>query len=76
DIRTDAAKTTLYFVNGVLLFAVLLAAQFVRRSKLGRLLIAMRDQEDRVRFSGYDVANFKIFVVCLGAAFAAIGGAS
>ncbi|MEQ8341043.1 urea ABC transporter permease subunit UrtC [Marinovum algicola] len=75
DIRTDAAKTTLYFVNGVLLFAVLLAAQFVRRSKLGRLLIAMRDQEDRVRFSGYDVANFKIFVFCLGAAFAAIGGA-
>ena len=76
DIRTDAAKTTLYFVNGVLLFAVLLAAQFVRRSKLGRLLIAMRDQEDRVRFSGYDVANFKIFVFCLGAAFAAIGGTS
>ncbi|AKO99368.1 Urea ABC transporter, permease protein UrtC (plasmid) [Marinovum algicola DG 898] len=76
DIRTDAAKTTLYFVNGVLLFAVLLAAQFVRRSKLGRLLIAMRDQEDRVRFSGYDVANFKIFVFCLGATFAAIGGAS
>ncbi|WP_095590192.1 urea ABC transporter permease subunit UrtC [Actibacterium ureilyticum] len=75
DIRTDEAKTTLYFVNGVLLFAVLFAAQFVRKSKLGRLLIAMRDQEDRVRFSGYDVANFKIFVFCLGAAFAAIGGA-
>ncbi len=75
DIRTDSAKTILYFVNGALLFAVLLAAQFVRRSKLGRLLIAMRDQEDRVRFSGYDVANFKIFVFCLGAGFAAIGGA-
>lgn len=75
DIRTDSAKTILYFVNGALLFAVLLVAQFVRKSKLGRLLIAMRDQEDRVRFSGYDVANFKIFVFCLGAAFAAIGGA-
>lgn len=75
DIRTDEAKTTLYFVNGVLLFAVLLVAQYVRRSKLGRLLIAMRDQEDRVRFSGYNVANFKIFIFCLGAAFAGIGGA-
>ncbi|MEL6992964.1 MAG: urea ABC transporter permease subunit UrtC, partial [Pseudomonadota bacterium] len=51
DIRTDEAKTTLYFVNGALLFAVLLIAQYVRKSKLGRLLIAMRDQEDRVRFS-------------------------
>lgn len=75
DIRTDEAKTVLYFVNGVLLFAVLLVAQYVRKSKLGRLLIAMRDQEDRVRFSGYNVANFKIFIFCLGAAFAGIGGA-
>lgn len=75
DIRTDEAKTILYFVNGVLLFAVLFIAQYVRRSKLGRLLIAMRDQEDRVRFSGYNVANFKVFIFCLGAAFAGIGGA-
>ena len=35
----------------------------------------MRDKEDRVRFSGYDVANFKIFVFCLASAIAAIGGA-
>lgn len=75
DIRTEEAKVTLYFVNGALLFAVLLVAQFVRKSKLGRLLIAMRDQEDRVRFSGYNVASFKIFIFCLGAAFAGIGGA-
>jgi len=75
DIRTEEAKNTLYFVNGGLLFAVLFVAQYVRRSKLGRLLIAMRDQEDRVRFSGYNVASFKIFIFCLGAAFAGIGGA-
>jgi urea transport system permease protein len=75
DIRTDEAKEILYYVNGLLLFAVLFAAHFVRKSKLGRILIAMRDQEDRVRFSGYDVASFKIFIFCLGAAFAGIGGA-
>ena len=75
DIRTDEAKFILYYVNGVLLFACLFAAQFVRRSKAGRLLVAIRDQEDRVRFSGYDVSNFKIFVFCLGAAMAAVGGA-
>jgi urea transport system permease protein len=75
DIRTDEAKFILYYVNGVLLLACLFAAQFVRRSKAGRLLVAIRDQEDRVRFSGYDVSNFKIFVFCLGAAMAAVGGA-
>lgn len=75
DIRSDAAKTTLYFVNGVLLFAVLMVAHFIRKSKLGRLLIAMRDQPNRVRFSGYNVASFKIFIFCVGAGFAGIGGA-
>jgi ABC-type branched-subunit amino acid transport system permease subunit len=43
-------------------------------SKLGRLLLAMRDKEDRVRFSGYDVASFKVFVFCAAAMFSAIGG--
>jgi len=75
DIRTDSAKYIFYFVCVFMLFVCLLVAQFIRKSKLGRLLVAMRDKEDRVRFSGYDIANFKIFVFCTGAVFAAIGGA-
>ena len=75
DIRTDSAKYVLYFVNGFLLLACLIVAQLIRKSKLGRLLVAMREREDRVRFSGYDVSNFKIFIFCVGAMFAAIGGA-
>jgi urea transport system permease protein len=75
DIRPDHAKTVLYFVSAFLLIGCVLLAQFVRRSKLGRILVAMRDKEDRVRFSGYDVANFKIFVFCFAAGLAAIGGA-
>ncbi|HEY0292618.1 MAG TPA: urea ABC transporter permease subunit UrtC [Hansschlegelia sp.] len=75
DIRTDSAKFILYFVNAVLLLGVILIAMFVRDSKLGRILVAMRDKEDRVRFSGYSVANFQIFVFCLAGVFAAIGGA-
>ena len=35
----------------------------------------MRDKEDRVRFSGYSVADFKVFVFCFAAALAGIGGA-
>ena len=75
DIRSDRAHEILYFVNAALLIASLLACQFVRRSKLGRILTAMRDREDRVRFSGYSVADFKIFVFALSAALAGIGGA-
>ncbi len=75
DIRTDSAHVILYFVNGALLFACILFGRFLLASKLGKLLVAMRDKEDRVRFSGYDVASFKIFVFCVAAAFSAIGGA-
>ena len=75
DIRTDHAKYILYFVCCILLLGSMFAARFVETSKLGRILVAVRDKEDRVRFSGYDVANFKIFVFCLASVFAAIGGA-
>ncbi|WP_072394191.1 urea ABC transporter permease subunit UrtC [Hyphomicrobium sp. CS1GBMeth3] len=75
DIRTDSAKQVLYFVNAALLIAVVVAAMYVRHSKLGRILVAMREREDRVRFSGYSVANFQIFVFCLAGVFAAMGGA-
>src|SRR6201988_2028926 len=75
DIRTDHAKLILYFVEVVLLFGCIMTAQFIRLTKLGRILVAMREQEDRVRFSGYSVANFKIFAFCAAASFAAIGGA-
>lgn len=75
DIRTDHAKLILYFVEVACLFACVFVALFIRHSKLGRILVAMRDKEDRVRFSGYSVANFKIFAFCAAAVFAAIGGA-
>jgi urea transport system permease protein len=75
DIRTDHAKYILYFVCCALLLGAMLLARFVIASKLGRILVAVRDKEDRVRFSGYDVANFKVFVFCLASAIAAVGGA-
>jgi urea transport system permease protein len=75
DIRTDGAKYILYFVCCALLLVTMFVARFVLASKLGRILVAVRDKEDRVRFSGYDVANYKIFVFCLASAMAGIGGA-
>jgi urea transport system permease protein len=75
DIRTDSAKYVLYFVCCGLLMASIVLCGWIQRSKLGTLLLAMRDKEDRVRFSGYDVSNFKVFTFCLAAALSAVGGA-
>src|SRR3990167_1142221 len=75
DIRTDGAKLILYYVSAALLVACVLLCRWIQSSKLGTLLLAMRDKEDRVRFSGYDVAMFKVFAFCLAAGISAIGGA-
>jgi len=75
DIRTDSAKVTLYYVNALLLFGALWLVHSILQSKLGRVLVAMRDKEERVRFTGYDVARFKTFVFVLSAMLAGVGGA-
>ncbi len=75
DIRTDEAKYVLYYINALLLLAVIMISRFVLSSKLGRLLSAMRDKEERVRFSGYDVAMYKVFIFCFAAVVSSIGGA-
>lgn len=75
DIRTDSARLTLYYLCCALLLGSIVLCTWVQKSKLGTLLLAMRDKEDRVRFSGYDVAMFKVAVFCLGAALSGIGGA-
>lgn len=75
DIRTENAKYVLYYLNAALLIGCILLSRYVLSSKFGMLLLAMRDKEERVRFSGYDVSNFKIFIFCLAAMISAIGGA-
>lgn len=75
DITSDSARYVFYFITAFLLLSVIIASRFILTSKFGRLLLAMKDKEDRVRFSGYDVSNFKIFVFCFAALISAIGGA-
>lgn len=75
DTRDDSSKYILYYLNGILLFGVIFLSRWVLTSKFGMILLAMRDKEERVRFSGYDVANYKIFIFCLAAMISAIGGA-
>ena len=75
DTRTDHAKYVLYFLCVGLLLASIILCRWIQTGKAGTLLLAMRDKEDRVRFSGYDVANFKVFTFCLAAALSGIGGA-
>lgn len=75
DIRHESSQVILYFVSSVLLLLCILLSRYVLATRLGRVLVAQRDKETRVRFSGYNITNFKVFIFSLSAVISAIGGA-
>ena len=75
DIIGDASKRVLYFIEAGLLLVVMAGAAWLLQTRFGKLLIAVRDREDRVRFSGYDTAMIKAFVFTVAAIMSSIGGA-
>ncbi|WP_122151796.1 urea ABC transporter permease subunit UrtC [Paraburkholderia sp.] len=75
SVQSDTAVYVLYYVSACLLLVAILAGRFILKSRLGKVLIAIRDREDRIRFSGYDPALFKGFIFAVAALFSAIGGA-
>ena len=75
DITSDASKRWLYFIEAGALGLAMLASLWIVRSRFGKILIAIRDREDRVRFSGYNTAHMKAFVFGVAALLSAIGGA-
>jgi len=68
-------KRMLFYIAAVTLLVMLLIVWQLYRSRYGELLIAVRDQEERVRFLGYDPANIKIVAYVIAAAMAAVAGA-
>ncbi len=75
DIRTTSAQYVLYFVCVVLLILCALLAKYIINTRTGRVLVAVRDREERVRFSGYNVAIFRTFSFTIAAMLAGLGGA-
>ncbi len=65
----------LFYIALAILAVIYVVSAFLVRSKFGKLLIAIRDGENRTYFSGYRVSNYKNFVYVLSAIFAAIAGA-
>ena len=65
----------LFFMALLVMILVYLLANFLVKSKFGKILIAIRDGENRTYFSGYCVNNYKNFIYTLSAVLTAIGGA-
>jgi urea transport system permease protein len=74
DLRLPSTQRALYIFSGLLLLIVYLACKWLTSTKLGKVQRAIRDSENRVLFSGYAAANFKLFIFVLAAVIAGLAG--
>lgn len=65
----------LFYVSLLLMVLVFAFCRFLAGRKFGKILVAIRDGENRTYFSGYQVSKYKTFVYVLSAVLAALGGA-
>jgi len=75
DLSDPVNRRMLFFIVAAILLLVVAATRQLMRSRYGELLVAVRDQEERVRFLGYDPATIKVVAYAVAALFAGIAGA-
>jgi urea transport system permease protein len=75
NVQAQATRAALFSMTCVMLIAGFLIARGIVTSKLGKVVIAIRDAESRTRFLGYRVDYFKLFVFTVSACMAGVAGA-
>ena len=75
NVQAQGTRAVLFVLSCTALALAFLICRAVVTSKLGKVLIAIRDAESRTRFLGYRVENYKLFVFTLSACMAGVAGA-
>jgi urea transport system permease protein len=75
NVQADGTRAALFLASCLALIVAFLVCRAVVTSKLGKVLIAIRDAESRTRFLGYRVESYKLFVFTLSACIAGVAGA-
>jgi urea transport system permease protein len=75
DLNDPVNRKMVYFIVAGALLLMLAVAWQLMRSRYGELLVAVRDNEERVRFLGYDPANVKLVAYVVAAGMAGLAGA-
>jgi urea transport system permease protein len=75
NVQAEGTRAALFALSCLALIASFLICRTVVSSKLGKVLIAIRDAESRSRFLGYRVESYKLFVFTLSACMAGVAGA-
>jgi urea transport system permease protein len=74
SLSSPATQRALYIITAATLLAAFLLSRWLVTSKTGLVLQAIRDNERRLEFLGYNVAGYKIFVFAVSAALAGLSG--
>ncbi|PXF32680.1 amino acid ABC transporter permease [Pokkaliibacter plantistimulans] len=74
-VQADTTRIGLFIASVLALMLGYLLCRLVVTSRLGRVIVAIRDAESRTRFSGYQVEHFKLWLFVLSAMLAGIAGA-
>lgn len=75
EVGTPRMQLVFYLITIALLVLIYALCRWLTSGRFGRLLVAIRDDENRVRFSGYDPTSFKVLVFAISGAIAGISGA-
>ena len=75
NLQADGTRVALFCASAAAVALGYLLGRFIVRSRAGRVLVAVRDAETRVRFLGYRVEHYKLFVFVLSAMLAGLAGA-
>ena len=75
DISSKETRAALYICSATMLILSYLTCRFIVSSKIGNILIGIRDRETRMRFLGYNTTVFKIIIFTFSAVLAGIAGA-
>ncbi len=74
-VSSPGVQRTFYIITVICLVLIYLLCRWLTSGRFGRLLKAIRDDETRVRFSGYDPTGYKVLVFAISGAIAGIAGA-
>lgn len=74
SLQDDNTRVSLLIISFLALLLGYLISRFIINSKLGRVCIAIRDGESRVRFLGYRVEQYKLFIFVVSAMMAGVAG--
>lgn len=75
NINSNLTKFKLFYITLITLILVFCICKSLTDRRIGKVLIAIRDGENRARFVGYDPAKYKVFVYAISAVIAGIAGA-